>query len=447
MRSIPAFTLLAFACSLSVAVFSGEPAKEKDVPAPPEKKEPPKRPFPALQPVIWYEDFEGVGEKISYMEGAKVAAENPFPPMKDNACLELGEQDKNNKTRWVVVKPLQVSAKFADGTAPNQIGFYMNVWLEESGTIKLKCFHKGGDYEDNFTVSKEKVWTPVFFKLADLRNKANRAEAAHLIEKMEIFYVPREKKEFKKAYLDDLLITTGVPKGDVLLPAVQKARQQITGMIKTTAKDGYNFSQTNQETLKAALKSTGPAKRRNKSVLAFGSRPEDAAELVKGLTAAAPKLKLTGYTFSGGEIPEMGPAGGIDDTRVFLPANLARTDAEFVLILLSAADAKLPGRPADSVRLAIDRSFEQGAIPIVALPPVVPGLADKDKKDLDGFVNAVSNLCGNKGVSVIDTAIAIKSATNPMDGAELSPAGLDAVASLAAAAMKHIETNVILAKR
>jgi len=439
MKTLPALALLAFA----VSVCSGEPAKEP--PAPPVVKEAPRRPFPALQNVILYEDFEV--EKVPYIDGAKVATENPVPQMKDNQCLELGEQDKNNKTRWAVVRPLQLAAKFPDGTAPNMIAFSMNVWIEEFGTIKLKCFHKGGDYEDNFSVSKEKQWVPVNFKLSDLRNKANRAEAANLIEKMEIFFVPREKKEFKKAYLDDLLITTGIPKADVMLPAVQKARQQLIGMTKTTAKDGYNFNQTNQETLKAALKTTGPAKRRNKSILAFGSRPEDGAELVKGLTAGAAKNKLTGYTVSNGEIPEMGPAGGMEDIRAFLPANLARTDAEFVLILLNAQDAKIPGRPADNVRLVIDRSLEQGAIPIVALPPVIPGLADKDKKDLDGFINAVSNICGSKGVSIIDTAVAIKSATNPMEGADLSPAGLDAVAALAAAAMKHIETNVILVKR
>lgn len=449
MKLLHTLALLVFALPLALSsAQAGEPAKgaEKEPPPVPEKKEPPRRPFPALQQVIWYEDFES--EKLPpYMEQAK-NSENPVPQMKTNTCCELAEQDRNNKTRWVVVKPLQVAAKFPDGTAPNQIGFFMNVWIEETGTIKLKCFHKGGDYEDNFTVSKEKQWVPVQFKLADLRNKANRAEADNLIEKMEIFYVPREKKEFKKAYIDDLLITTGVPKSDVLLPAVQKARQQITGMIRTMAKDGYAFNQANQEILKRALKpAAGPAKRRNKSILAFGARPEDSAELVKSLTAGAAKQKLTGYSIVPAEVPEMGPAGGLDDSRAFLVSNIVRTEAEFVLLMLSAQDGKVPGRPADNVRLAIDRALEQGTIPIVVLPPVIPGLSDKEKKDIDSFVTSVTNICSGKGISLIDTAFAVKSATNPMDGAELSAAGIEAVAGVATAAIKHIETNVITAKR
>jgi hypothetical protein len=430
MKTAAAFALLCLFAS--TAAITGEP------PAPPEKPEPPKRPFPALPAVIWYEDFE---IEPSHFEKGKVGP-NPVPQMKNNNCMELTEQDKNNKQIWTIFKPLMVAAKFPDGTNPAHISFYMNVWVEVPGDFTIKAFHKGGDYQDKVIVSKEKTWVPVSIKIADMRNKNNRAEPEHLIDKVEIFFAPRDKKEFKKAYIDDLIVTTGAGlKPEMLLPAVKKARQQIYDMTKSPSKDGYSFTQASLEMMKRAVKSAPPS-RKNKAVVAFGPRAEDGAEIAKGLATAAGKVKLIGYTFANAEIPEMGPAGGSEEARLFVGSNIDRTSAEYALLVLGVADAKLPGRPSENVRLFVERALEVGVVPIVAIPPTVAGLSDKEKKDFEGYIMAVTNLCSNSGVTIIDSNVAIKTATNPMDGLNLTPAGLEAISSLAAGAIKHIDTHL-----
>jgi hypothetical protein len=215
----------------------------------------------------------------------------------------------------------------------------------------------------------------------------------------------------------------------------------VQNLTKTASKDGFTFSQGSLEMTKNALKAA-PPRRKIKGVVVFGPRPEDGAELAKGLAAAAGKQKLIGYTFANAEIPETGPSGGSEEARLFVSANLERTSAEYSMLVLGVSDSLLPGRPAENVRLFIERSLSVGAVPIVVIPPAVPGLSDKDKKEFDGYLNAVTNLCSNTGVTMIDGGVAIKSATNPLDGLVLNAAGLEAVATLAATAIKHVDSHI-----
>jgi lysophospholipase L1-like esterase len=430
--------LLAFVLPTAFRAAAAEPAP------PPEAPKPPFRPYPQLPPVLWYDDFS---EKWSYYTEAKPTDVNPDLRQKGNPCLEMGPAwDKNNKVQWIVVKPQTMNVKFPNGDKPQAVAVFFNVWIEETGEIKLKCVHKGGDYEDKIAVSKEKEWYPLTFKLGDMRNKASHAEPEHIIERMEIIYTPREKKEYKKVYIDDLLITTGLPKPQMVLPIVQKFRHEIVEMTKSYDADGYTFNAHSRERMKDIVKAGGRRKR-NKTVTVFGPRPGDAAELAKGLASAAGKLKLNVYTFANGDIPDLGPTTGLEDARAFVASNVARSESDVVLLLLSASDAKLPGRPSEHVRLFVERAIEHGAIPIVCLPPEIPGLADKEKKDLDGFNNAVTNLCDNVGAPILNTTMALKSVPAAFDGTNLNAAGLEAVANLAATAIKHIDTQVLSAKR
>jgi len=404
-------------------------------PGPPEK---PWRPFPEVQEVLFYEDFENpesLGEK------GKLVADAPgLPP--GGHCYELGEADwgKNEKAVWAPIAINKTKLKVPGGTNPNQIWVQAMFWTDDSGDATFKFKHGSGEYEDTQRAIKEKTWVPVIMRFSDLHNKNGRPEAEQVANALEVIFRPRDKKKVPKVYVDDIIITTGGVKPADVLARAMMARKSVLDLTRSVARDGFNYSPHNQEVLKAALKAAG-LRKKPKTAVVLGGKSGDADDLIKGMTAAAAKLKATGFTFTPASSPD-GAVGGVDDMRTMLPYNLAKENAEYAILALSYADSLKPGRPSESVRVVLERTLANGSIPVVILAPAAPSLKKEEKTKVDTFNNGVINLSLQMGITIIDPNLANKSAATAYENNELNAAGLDAVASVAAASIKHIDANL-----
>jgi len=412
---------------------------------PPLKAEPPGkpwRPYPELPDVLWYEDFEtdsklyGAGKII---EGA---------PAYSGKCMELGahEHAKHEKLVWLEGKVNSTPLKIPGGLNPNAIFIQFMVWLEDSGEVRIKFKHAAGEYEEKVPVSKEKQWTPVICRFSDMRTKNGRPEAEHIAKSFEILFKPRDVKAYHKAYVDDIVITSTVRPPEIL-GALMSVRKAVVDLTKLPSKDGYAYSVQSQEVLKAIVKANKAKPRKPKSVLVMGARETDTQDLIKGLSAAAPKIKAMGFQFTPSAAPDESPAYGLEDMRTLLPSALLKENPEVVFLMLSAADALRPGRPSESVRVILERTLESGAIPVVCLPASAASLDKKEKPKVDGFINSVTSLCLQMSVPYIDAGVAIKSAQSPFEKIELSASGVESVATIAAQVFKHLDAFLFARKQ
>lgn len=428
--------VLPLALILSLALPSLSAGEE---PAPPPEK--PWRPYPELPDVLFYEDFEGA-ETIT--EKGKNHAEAPAAP--GAHCWELGEHEwaKNEKVVWAVLPINKTKLKVPGGINPNQIWVQANFWTDETGDAVFKFKHSGGEYEDTQRALKEKTWVSVVMRFNDLHNKNARPEAEQVATVFEILFRPRDRKKLPKVYIDDVVITTNGVKPADILPRAMGARKLVLELTRSIARDGFTYSPHSQEMLKTTLKAAGPRKK-PKSAVVLASKPGDADELVKDMSAAAGKLKAIGFTFNAAAAPD-GPAGGLDDMRQMLPYSLAKDNAEYAVLALGVSDATKPGRPSESVRVVLERTLAAGSIPIVILAPLAPAQEKTEKAKVEGFNNALINVCLQMGVTMIDPNLANKSAPAAYEKNELNAAGLEAVANIAALTVKHIDANLFAKK-
>ncbi|HYG76432.1 MAG TPA: hypothetical protein VEK08_15610 [Planctomycetota bacterium] len=410
---------------------------------PPPANEPPSkpwRPFQDLPEVLWYEDFDTETKNYApgkWTEGA---------PALTGHCMELGVHPhaRNEKVVYVEGK-VNSPLKMPGGLNPTTIFIQFMVWVEDSGDFRFKVRHASGEYEEKIPITKEKQWTPFTCRFSDLRAKGNRVEPDHITRSFEILFKPRDPKAYKKAYIDDLVITTGVRPPEVL-GRLMAARKAIVDVTKVPSKDGFSFSVHAQDQLKTIVKGNKGKPRKPKSVLVMGARETETDELIKALNAAAPKIKATGFQFVPCSGPDELPAYGLDDMRTLLPFALQKDNPEVVLLMLSAADAFRPGRASESVKVILERTLEAGAIPIVCLPASAATLDKKDKPKVDGFITSVGNVCLQLGVPFVDSNVAIKGAQNPFDKIELSSAGLESVGGIAAQVLKHLDAYLFARK-
>jgi hypothetical protein len=430
------FPLAAILLAMAFALRAGEDAPP---PGPPEK---PWRPFPEVQEVLFYEDFENP-ENIA--EKGKVVADAPGVAPGGHT-YELGEADwgKNEKAVWAAIGINKTKLKVPGGTNPNLVWVQAMFWTDESGDAMFKFKHGSGEYEDTQRAIKEKTWVPVVMRFSDLHNKNGRPEAEQVCNAFEVIFKPRDKKKLPKVYIDDIIITTNGVRPAEVLPRAMVARKSVLDLTRSVARDGFNYGPHSQEILKAALKAAGPRKK-PKSAIVMGVKPADADDLIKGINAATAKIKATGFTLAAAAAPE-GTVSGIDDMRTLLPYNLAKENVEYAVLAFGAADAMKSGRPSESVRIILDRTIAAGAIPIIVLAPSAPALKKEDKTKVDAFNNAVINVALQMGVTMIDPNLATKSAATAYENNELSAAGLEAVSGLAAASLKHIDANLFAKK-
>lgn len=420
---------------------------------PPGVPEKPWFPFPELPVVLWYEDFETGAPMFTLgkIDDPPAGPAVPGAPAAPAATLAgplgsggkaylLGEVAITNTDKKGAATKINLSltkVKIPNGIRLAQLALFANAWVEDPGDLqftfqaKEKCAHREA-------VTTAKKWTPITFPLSEVA----RLKVTDVVTELEVLYIPRNVKTYQKVYLDDILVASGVPKPADILPHVLRARQRVRGLERTTAKDGFAFLPQNQDALRNML-TASLRRKKAKSVLVMGPCPGDGSAWVKALSAAAAKAKLVGYTFIPAEAPDNSPVGGLSDMRALLRYNLDKTQALLVLLVLGYKDTGGAGTPAESARVVIERALAAGCVPLVSLPPPVAALSPTDKPRVETFVNAVSNVCTPKGVTVIEASSALKDVADPLSQGELSAAAADGVAAVSAAALKHLETYLL----
>jgi hypothetical protein len=333
----------------------------------------------------------------------------------------------------------QAKVRAPAGLRPSQIMLHFTVYAEDAGDLQITF---DGKHNARSNIGTAKKWTPVTIPFSEM----TKLQASDVVTDIQFLLVPRFGSEYVKVYIDDILITNGVTKPAATLALARAARKHIKDLERTAAKDGFTFLPQNQEMLRAAIASRA---RMNKArtVLVVGPRPASTAALAKALTAAAAKARLDGYKFTAAEAPDKSEVGGLGDMRRLLKYLLQKTLPQFVLLAPSYADAKGAGVPAESMRVVIERALAAGCIPLVSLPPLVKDLPQGDKPKIEGFENAVSNAWLPKGVTLVEASSVLNDGPAALQDGELSQAGLEGVANVSVAAIKHLETNLLLTRR
>jgi hypothetical protein len=390
-----------------------------------EEKEVPWRPYPESPEILFFESFEAQGTG-SPSKGS-VSEEQANPPGKKSIKMVTSYNSSMTCTLSFG------RARFPETMNPNQVYLQFYIYSTDTGKLTVKFGTSKGDMSETLQIAKKKEWHPVLMKIADARLTGNKpAPPEYAVSSVTITHAPRGT-EAPTTYVDDICVTAGVKPADVM-GRISAAQGRIAEVTRTNTKDGFNYTAAGNDLLKAALK-TANKRRKSKSVLIMGAKPGDGQEVIKALTAAAPKAKASGFSFVPASSPDNSPVGGLDDMRTLLPYNLAKSEAEFVLLMFSNSDMSGKGRMSDYVKACMDRVLEAGAIPILCTPP--PG------GKADNFIGGLIHFCNDLGVPWVDTATVTKPVTGGVDAnGALSAAGLDAVAVTAMAALKHTDSLV-----
>lgn len=386
------------------------------VPEPPAVPDKPWRPFPQLQEVLWFEDFES-DKKL--LEKGTLKSGEPNPP--NNQSVESVKADGTNA--FIVIKLNSTMLKAPAGLDPEKIFLQFQFWSDEPGDMNVKLFHGKGDYSENVRIPKEKVWVPINVKLGDLHvyKKTARPEAADIWTKLEIKV--NGKGSRATFYVDDIVMTYVAKPVDVM-PRIQVIRKAITEMTRTPAKDGFTF--VGHDALKAELKAAN-AKRKPRSVLVFSPTQTESDEFIKDVEQAATKAKLAGFTFVGATSPDASDTGGLEDERALLSYNLRKTEAETALLVFGPADAhESKARTSHVLRALLARSIATGTLPLVCLSPAPAELSKENKARVDAFNSSLIDVCRILALPYIDPS-ALKSST---------------LAAVAAEALKHIDIHL-----
>jgi len=427
-----------------------------DAPQAPAVPEKPHFPFPEFPAILYFEDFEG-GESVLSVgkvedapavptAGTPVApvAPPPGPPAAGGGkAYLLGSVSLTNmpdKTGSAAKLSLaQAKVRVPGGNRTNQIILHFAAYAEDPGDLQLTFDSK---FNVRNPISATKKWIPLTVPFSEMI----KLQPADVISEIQFLFVPRTGKAYVKVYIDDILITNGVSKPAETLVLARAARKRIKDIERTAAKDGFTFVPQNQELLRAAIAGRAHINKA-KSVLVVGPCPPNTATLAKALTAAAAKAKLDGYTFTAAEAPDKSAVGGLDDMRRLLKHLLQKTLPQFVLLAPGYADAKCAGVPAESMRVVIERALAAGCIPLVSLPPLVKDLPQGDKTKIEGFVNAVSNAWLPKGITLVEASSVLNNGPAPLQDGELNQAGLEGVANVGVAAIKHLEMHLLLIRK
>jgi hypothetical protein len=449
MRALPYVTAAAGLLLASCALRAGTPA-------PPVPPEPPStwRPYPQLPSVLWHEDFDGDTSLVKYGKVEAVPADADKPPadprlplqsrlpLADGKGLLMGEVGIIGTTQRWEKADLGLSntrLKLPGGHKINDLGLYCVCWAEEAGTLMLVLPTKDGRIEASRPVPTAKTWTAVSFRLSDLGGRGGRLTPDDNLTEMGFMFRPRDATAFRKVYIDNIVVTLGVPKPADVVPLLGAARKRAQEFERTTAKDGFSCTPAHVDALRTAAKAA-KQRRKPKCVLVVPPRPEDGAALVKDLTAAATAAKLSGFTFVLAAAPDESPVGGLDDMRTLLPADLDRVQPQFVLLALSYADVRSGARPADSLRIVLDRTLAFGSLPLVSVPPLFADAPERQK--LEQTVANINAFCVHKGAPLIEAATVLKGVPGPLDKGELGSAGLTALTAVWVSALKHLDAQL-----
>jgi len=389
-------------------------------------------PFPKLPAVLWFDDYE----EESHLGSGGQVAETPDKP--GSKSYQLGKRPVmyNNQRMDASVATLPFGTtrlSVPGGLKPTQLIFRFNVWAEEVGSIRLKVATKRSSKDVRGTKVPAKKWTPISFRLSEVKDM----KPEDVLQNVEVFYLPGVGTQFRKVYLDDVMILNGVKKPEALLPILEQYRAQMKQQERDQEKDGFTFRLRALHPLKEAVKGS---RRKRRSVLVFPPRAEDGATLQQAFKTGASKTKLYGHTFQLAESPD-GQAGGLEDARTLLPYNLDKHQSEFVIIMFSYKDMKTPGCAPEVVQVAIERALQVGCIPVIVMPPLLnsaPGRAN-----VEDFVKKAGTLARTKGVVVIEASSLLAKISDALVKEELGPKGLEATAAVVCEALKCLNLHVL----
>jgi hypothetical protein len=414
--------LLLAVLSLSLLISTNAFAKAEEKPEP----EKPFRPIPDLPMVLLFEGFE---QSAGMASKGGTSEDVASPPGRKS--YKMGIYTKN-----LVFAAINFGrSKIPGGVNPNEVYIQYMIWSDDLGTITTKFLLSGGtDFADKTQINKPKTWQTVTLRLSDAHAKGGAIKPDSALSQMEIYVTPRGI-EAPKVYIDDVTITVGTKPADIM-GRILAMQGKTADTSRTNTKDGFHYSPQTDELLKAALKRSAKRHKPN-HVLVMGAVPGDGENVRKIFLGAGAKAKINGFSFLSPVSPDKSQVGGLDDLRTLLSYNLAKTDPEYVLIIVSSADAAKVSRNTDSFRGCLERALDMGVIPVVCLPQSASG----DKSKIDSFSGGLIRLCNELGICWVDTNTAIKDAKEATEKEELSTAGIEAMGVIALQALKHVDIN------
>ena len=430
-----ALKILGITLALVMAcAFGGEPAKPE--PAKVLYKPQSTRPFKDIPEVLFYEGFE---HAVTWIDSGKVTA---LESAQGGHALKLepAEWGKNDHVTWMQGHFARTDLKIPAGIKPAEITVQAAVYCDEPGEVTFKFVHANGDYAGHAPVPKAKTWGFVTIKLSDVRNDKSRPDAEQLIDIFEIHVKPpKSRKETPTAYIDDILVTLNARPEDVKARVLAADKKRIE-IERFPEHDGFAWSMQNNDNLKEQFKAQKIVRKKGKDVLVAGATPEQSENWARSLAAAAAKTPVAGYTFHAAREPGTNAKalGGLPDMRLFLLSNLQKDEA-FTMLFIGLDEALAPGRPADAVRVAIERALSMGSVTAVVVPaPEKP----EQLEALAAFTKSIQESCKKLNVLFIDASHLLPNVSGKPDPKKLAPVPPDKLAELAVAALKHCYSSL-----
>jgi hypothetical protein len=329
---------------------------------------------------------------------------------------------------WVQLRVAEMKVKLT-GAAAEQlfVGFQLNC-------DDFKEIHVGINDGYNYVIKEppSAQWIPVSCCLAHCINDKKKHPPPTLeIKEININIVSKSGKT-PTGYIDDFILTAGGTPESLWGTAMAMDGDRLK-RTADPAKSGFTFNDAMETALEEALRKT-VTKPEAGTVLAYAAG-RNASSFVDALKAAATRRTVTAAAE-----PEGLKISGLGDVRLFLPYAMGKKAGETVLIALPAR-AMMWAPPADAVLIS-KRCLAQGALPIWILPAAPAGMKEGEAKRVGEANNGFTKELAKLGVPTVDAQFAVKDVGNAWDGQELSTAGWEAVAKLAAAAMTHVERYV-----
>lgn len=427
--------VIALVCAF--AALGGETPEK-----PPEKVVPVQqvyRPFKELRDVLFYESFE---HGLTYTDpnaGGKLTTNDQILP--GGHFLALQAMNNNEHMVWARFDLTKTQLRVPNGFKPAELTVQLSAYADEPCEVTLKFLHAKGGFEKKETGPKVKTWSPVSMKLTEVRQDKKPPETDVLFTWLEVFFKPpKSAKKEPTVYIDDIIVTANNVKPEDVRPRLTIADKKRSEMERFLDRDGFTYSQQLNDYLKEQFKAQKVARKGQKNVLVAAATPEETQTWTKSLPGMVTKLKDSGYKFSAAHEADSESAaiGGVSDLRVLMPYNLQK-ETELALVVLSIDEAMGPERPADKVRVILERALAVGTIPIVVIP--APEKEDQVQK-LAEFSTQMQGVCQKLGVPYVDAKKLAANAKGEFDPKAITPVAQDKLMLLVMTALKHCHDSM-----
>ena len=437
-RFSTALLVLAAALALAAPIKTVAAAAAASDDPPPKKEPPPKpwRPYKDIPDALYFESFENETPGV-WTSGTLSDKVVQAPGTHSLKLADPVDKEQNN----IATANLSILGPFKlmGGLKSSDVKVQYMIWADNPGKVQTQFSDEKNWYVHVMNLNKGQQWTAVTLDLAECGAGHLGLRENTVVTQMRVIYSPQHAKT-STAYIDDFIITNGERPIDVL-PHVLAVESKRNDVLRTPARDGFSFNYLSQEALQTSTKTA--RRKKSRTVLVMGSRPEQADELKSALAAAETKLRGPDFHFVFAEAPDGSPATGLDDMHTLLQYNLQKSEAETVLLLLGAsdvADGLTPG--SETIRIVQERALESGCVPVVCAAPGNITSVAKDRTNLDRLYSAAVNASKQTGSPYIDMAFAYKDNAAAIDKGELSAIGIQSLADIAVKALKHVDAFV-----